>query len=47
LPRAIDFPVYDVKGEEKVFWWRYPTGTTAIKNDLERDRIIATRWASA
>ena len=40
-----DFPVYEAKGEEAVFWWRYPTGTTAIKNDLERERIIARRWS--
>lgn len=39
-----DFPVNDTKGEELVFWWRYPTGTTAIKNELERGRIIARRW---
>lgn len=43
---ACDFPVYEMKGEEKTFWWRYPTGTTAIANELERDRIIATRWGS-
>ena len=42
-----DFPVYDTKGEEAVFWCRYQTGTTAIRNELDRDRIIARRWGSA
>ena len=39
-----DHPVYDTKGGEQVFYWRYQERTTAIADDVERDRIIARRW---
>ncbi len=38
------FPVHERKGDEATFWWRYPTGTVAIKDDTERERIISRRW---
>ncbi len=39
-----DHPVYDTKGGEQVFYWRYQERTTAIADEVERERIIARRW---
>jgi hypothetical protein len=41
-----DHPVYDTKGGEQAFFWRYQERTTAIADDVERERIIARRWPS-
>ena len=42
-----DFPVYETKGDQSMFWWRYPTGTVQVKNQLERQRLIARRWGTS
>ena len=39
-----DHPVYDVKGDRQVFWWRTPVSTDAVNDEHQRDRIIAGRW---
>ena len=39
-----DHPVYDTKGGEQAFYWRYQERTTAIADEVERARIIARRW---
>ncbi|MDJ0770606.1 MAG: ATP-binding protein [Ilumatobacter sp.] len=39
-----DHPVYETKGDESVFWWRTPVSTDAIKDEEERDRVIARGW---
>lgn len=40
-----DFEVHeDTDPDEATFWWRYPTGTKAIKDPVERDRIIGRRF---
>ena len=39
-----DHPVYDTKGGDEVFWWRFQERTTAIADDVEREHIIARRW---
>ena len=36
-----DFPVYEGTGDDdRIFWWRYPTGTKAVTDEKERQRII-------
>ena len=40
-----DFPVYEgTDPDNQTFWWRYPTGTKAITDPTERDRIIRRRF---
>ncbi|MEW6581413.1 MAG: type I restriction endonuclease [Actinomycetota bacterium] len=39
-----DVPVFEAKDAVPTFWWRYPVGTTAITNELERGQIIGRRW---
>lgn len=39
-----DHPVYEMKGEEQVFWWRTPVSTDRIDDESERERVIARRW---
>ncbi|WP_420453168.1 DEAD/DEAH box helicase family protein [Ilumatobacter sp.] len=41
-----DHPVYETKGKEQLFWWRTPVSTDAISDAVERDNIIARRWAA-
>jgi len=42
-----DFPVYEGTGDDdRAFWWRYPTGTKAITDDQEQQRIIRRRFGS-
>jgi len=41
-----DHPVYETKGDERVFWWRTPVSTERIDSEQERDRIIARRWTA-
>jgi len=38
-----DHPVYEQRGDERIFWWRTPVGTDRIDHD-ERDQVIARRW---
>ncbi len=38
------FPVYERQGDNQVFWLRTPTSTVAVREQDERDRIIARRW---
>jgi type I restriction enzyme R subunit len=40
-----DHPVYETKGDDRIFWWRTPVSTEKVDSDDERDRIIARRWA--
>lgn len=40
-----DHPVYDTKGGDEVFWWRFHERTTAIADAVERERITARRWS--
>jgi type I restriction enzyme R subunit len=39
-----DHPVYDTKGGEQAFYWRFQERTTVIADETERERIIARRW---
>lgn len=40
-----DFPVYEGTGDDdRIFWWRYPTGTKAVTNDEDQKRIIRRRF---
>lgn len=39
-----DHPVYETKGGEQTFWWRYPTGTDPIADETQRGQMIARRW---
>ncbi|MEM9034578.1 MAG: type I restriction endonuclease [Actinomycetota bacterium] len=41
-----DHPVYDSKGGDDVFWYRFPVSTEAVADETERNRIIARRWGS-
>ena len=42
-----DFPVYEGTGDDdRLFWWRFPTGTKAIADDQEQQRIIRRRFGS-
>lgn len=41
---ASDHPVFETKGDQRVFWWRNPVGTDRIDDERERDRVIARRW---
>ena len=39
-----DHPVFETKGDQRVFWWRNPVGTDRIDDERDRDRVIARRW---
>jgi hypothetical protein len=40
-----DFPVYEGTGDDdRTFWWRYPTGTKAVTDAGERERIVRRRF---
>jgi type I restriction enzyme R subunit len=40
-----DFPVFEGTGDDdRALWWRFPTGTQAIKDQAEADRIIRRRF---
>jgi len=40
-----DFGVYEGTGDDdRTFWWRYPTGTKAITDEQEQQRIIRRRF---
>ena len=39
-----DFPVYERKGDDEVFWQRTPVATIAVTDVEERNRIVARRW---
>lgn len=40
-----DYPVYEGTGDDdRSFWWRNPTGTRAITDDQEQQRIIRRRF---
>lgn len=42
-----DFPVYEGTGhDDRTFWWRYPTGTKAVSDEQERQRIIRRRFGN-
>ena len=42
-----DFPVYEGTGDDdRLFWWRYPTGTKAIETVEDQQRIIRRRFGS-
>ena len=43
---ASDHPVYETKGDERLFWWRTPVSTDRIDSDDERDHVIARRWGA-
>ncbi|MFT7598471.1 MAG: hypothetical protein ACI8TP_001392 [Acidimicrobiales bacterium] len=36
---------YDIKGSEEVFWSRFHERTAAIRDGVERERILAWRWS--
>ncbi len=38
------FPVYERRGDDQAFWLRTPTSTVEVRDQDERDRIIARRW---
>jgi type I restriction enzyme R subunit len=38
-------PVYEKKGDQSIFWWRFPTGTAAIKDETERALVLGRRWS--
>jgi type I restriction enzyme R subunit len=38
------FPVYDTKGNQRILWWRFPTGTMGISDDREQQQIVLRRW---
>jgi type I restriction enzyme R subunit len=41
-----DFPVYEGTGDDdRKFWWRYPTGTKAVEDEQDQQRIIRRRFA--
>ena len=40
-----DFPVYEgTDPDDLTFWWRNPIGTSRVKDETERDRIIRRRF---
>lgn len=40
-----DFPVFEGSGEDdRTFWWRYQTGTKAVTDETELQRIIRRRF---
>ena len=40
-----DHPVYEGTGDDdRTFWWRYPTGTKAVDDETEQNRIIRRRF---
>jgi type I restriction enzyme, R subunit len=40
-----DFPVYEGTGDDdRTFWWRYPTGTKAVTDEKEQQRIVRRRF---
>ncbi|MCP4339429.1 MAG: ATP-binding protein, partial [Desulfobulbaceae bacterium] len=40
-----DHPVYEGTGDDdRTFWWRYPTGTTAVTDETEQNHIIRRRF---
>ncbi len=40
-----DFPVEEgVDADQATFWWRYPTGTRAVNDPTEADRIVRRRF---
>lgn len=41
-----DHPVYETKGDRRIFWWRTPVSTDAIDDETEREHLIARRWGS-
>jgi len=41
-----DHPVFETRGDQRVFWWRNPVGTDRIDNERDRDRLIARRWSA-
>ncbi len=42
-----DFPVYEGTGDDdRTFWWRYPTGTQAVTDDREQQRMISRRFGN-
>lgn len=42
-----DYPVYEGTGDDdRTFWWRYPTGTQAIADPVEEQRIIHRRFGN-
>jgi hypothetical protein len=41
-----DHPVYETKGDDRVFWWRTPVSTERIDREEDLDRIIARRWGA-
>ncbi len=38
------FPVHERRGDNQLFWLRTPTSTVDVRDQDERDRIIARRW---
>ncbi len=43
-----DFPVYEgTDPDNATFWWRFPTGTTAITDETERARLIRRRFGNS
>jgi type I restriction enzyme R subunit len=42
-----DFPVFEGTGDDdRTFWWRYPTGTMAVTDDIEQKRILRRRFGN-
>jgi hypothetical protein len=42
-----DFPVFEGTGDDdRIFWWRYPTGTKPVTDENERRRIIRRRFGN-
>lgn len=41
-----DHPVYETKGDRRVFWCRSSVSTDAVDDELEVARIIRRRWGS-
>ena len=41
-----EHPVYDTKGDQQLFYWRYQERTSVVSNEIDLERIIASRWGS-
>jgi hypothetical protein len=40
-----DHPVFEAKGEQRLFWWRTPVSTERIDDEQELDRLMVRRWS--
>ena len=42
-----EFPIYEIKDDEQIFWQRTPVSTIAITDPGEREKVVAKRWGKS